>query len=191
MNNDRLLDFIAEAGKLKYIKRSGWWMLGIPREESVADHSFRCAVLGYILAKMENADTAKVLLMTLFNDIHEARITDLHKVAHRYLPVKEAENKAYADQIEFLPEAIKEELISTRDDLNSQDSIESLVSRDADILECLFQCKEYIDQGHAIAKKFFKKGPLHLKTDSAKQLWDSMKDWDSNSWWENLGEFER
>ncbi len=191
MEYDNLLDFIAEAGKLKNVKRSGWWMLGIPQEESVADHSFRCAVIGYVLARMEKANAANVLLMTLFNDIHEARITDLHKVAHRYLRVKEAEDKAYKEQIENLPGKIREELMSNRRELVSQESLESLVARDADILECLIQCKEYVDQGYSQAEKFFKKGPLHLKTQSAKTLWDRAKSWDSNEWWEKLGEFER
>ena len=94
-----LLDFIAEAGLLKRVKRSGWWVLGIEGGESVADHSFRCAVIGYILAKMEGADPYKVLLMTLFNDIHEARISDLHKMAQRYINGKEGEDKALAEQI--------------------------------------------------------------------------------------------
>jgi putative hydrolase of HD superfamily len=191
IDNNKLLDFIAEAGKLKYIKRSGWWMLGIPREESVADHSFRCAVIGYILAKMEKADTGRVLLMTLFNDIHEARITDLHKVAHKYFVVKEAENKAYKDQVKKLPEEIRDELTRGRIDFITQESLESLVARDADILECLIQCKEYIDQGFPTAEKFFKKGPFHLKTKSAKALWEKVKSWNSNEWWEKLGEFER
>jgi len=62
-----IVDFIAEAGLLKRIARSGWWVIGIKDQESVADHCFRCAVLGFILAKMEKADPYKVLLMTLFN----------------------------------------------------------------------------------------------------------------------------
>ena len=91
MSEKNVLDFLAEVGILKRVKRSGWWMAGIPQEESVAEHSFRCAAIGYVLAKMEKADVYKVLLMTLFNDLHEARINDSHKVAGKYLNVKEAE----------------------------------------------------------------------------------------------------
>lgn len=189
--DNTVLDFIAEAGKLKQIKRSGWWMLGMPYDESVAEHSFRCAVIGHILAKLEKADAYKVLVMTLFNDIHEARINDMHKVASRYFDARRTERKAFDDQIKSLKKDIKHELKAMRDEYEAQKTKESVIARDADILECLVQAKEYADLGFAGAKKFFKKAPQHLKTKSARGLWQRSKSWDSNEWWERLGEFKR
>ena len=186
-----ILNFIAEAGMLKRVKRSGWWMVGIPYEESVAEHCFRCAVIGYVLARMEGADSQKVLMMTLFNDIHESRINDLHKVAHRYLNVRDAEKTAFKDQIDSLGAPFNAELEELRSEHDAQESKESIVARDADILECLIQAKEYSDLGHKNAEKFFKKAPEHLTTQSAKDLWSGCKDWDSSTWWEKLGTFER
>jgi putative hydrolase of HD superfamily len=191
MEDKNVLDFLAEVGILKRIKRSGWWMVGIPEEESVAEHSFRCAAIGYVLAKMEGVDPYKVLLMTLFNDIHEARINDLHKVAHRYLNVREAEKTAFREQVENLDEVMRGELISLREEHDAQETPESIVARDADILECLIQAKEYTDLGFQNAKKFFKQAPDHLRTESAKKLWKSAGSWESNTWWEKLGKFER
>jgi putative hydrolase of HD superfamily len=191
MSDKNTLNFLAEAGMLKRIKRSGWWVVGIPNDESVAEHSFRCAVIGYLLAGMEGVDMAKVLKMTLFNDLHEARITDLHKMAHKYIDVRDAEKKAFAGQIEKLDEKLKEDLESMRKEHDEQETPESLVARDADILECLIQAKEYVDLGFTNAEKFFKQAPDHLKTESAKRLWEAAKDWDSSSWWEELGKFER
>ena len=191
MKNENVLDFFAEAGKLKYIKRSGWWMVGIPHEESVAEHSFRCAVIGYVLAKMEKVDPYKVLVMTLFNDLHEAWINDMHKVASTYLNAKEAEKKAFSDQVEPLEKDLKGDLTHLRGEYDSQETPESLIARDADILECLIQAKEYSDQGFRNAEKFFQKAPECLKSDSARKLWEDAKEWDSNAWWEKLGKFER
>jgi len=191
MEDNVILDFFAEAGKLKQIKRSGWWMTGVPEAESVADHSFRCAVIGYVIAKMEKADAAKVLMMALFNDLHEARINDSHKVAHRYLNVKKAEKDAFREQINEMPYGIKGELTQMRGEYDSQKTEESIIARDADILECLIQAKEYADQGFISAKKFFKKAPDCLCTKSAKRLWKSVQKWDSNSWWERITQFER
>jgi putative hydrolase of HD superfamily len=191
MNTKRTLDFLAEAGMLKRVKRSGWDVLGIPHEESVAEHSFRCAAIGYVLAKMEGVEPYRVLLMTLFNDLHEARIGDQHKVAHKYLNVREAEKKAFAGQVEDLEFGMKDELEKMREEHDEQKTPESLIARDADILECLLQAKEYTDIGFTAAEKFFRKAPDHLKTESAKKLWESTKDWDSSVWWEKLGEFER
>lgn len=191
MDEKKLLDFFAEAGLLKRVKRSGWWMIGIPQEESVADHSFRCAVIGYALARMEGADAYKVLLMTLFGDIHEARINDMHKVAHRYVDVRKAEKEAFAEQIENLEGDMHKELKETRHECEKQETLESRIARDADILECLIQAKEYHDLGYPNAKKFFQKAPEHLKTKSAHSLWEKAQVWDSNAWWEKLGQFER
>ncbi len=193
MSDRDMLDFFAEAGVLKRVRRSGWWMVGIPKqeEESVAEHSFRCAVIGYTLAKMEKADAYKVLLMTLFNDIHEARTGDSHKVASTYLNVKEADKAAFEGQVKDLGDDVGGELRALRDELDAQKTPESLIARDADILECLIQAKEYQDAGFSKAEKFLVKAPDHLKTESARRLWEEAKTWDSSEWWERLGKFER
>ncbi len=186
-----ILDFFAEAGMLKRVKRSGWWMTGACREESVAEHSFRCAVIGYTLARMEGADPLRVLLMSLFNDIHEARTGDGHKVAHRYLDFRSAEKKAFREQIGPLPSVIAEELNSVREEHDAQSTRESVIARDADILECLVQAKEFLDEGSLKAEKFFEMAPGHLVTRSARSLWEKVSSWDSSAWWEKLGKFER
>ena len=181
----------AEAGLLKKVKRSGWWVAGIKDPESVAEHSFRCAVIGYYLAHIEGVDPYKVLVMTLFNDIHESRINDLHKMGHYYIDFKKAEEKVFQDQLKHLDRTVALELGNLRREFNGQKSAESLVARDADILECLLQAKEYLDSGHLKAKKFFKKAPGHLKTSSAKKFWRQIRKWDSGRWWEDIVKFER
>ena len=109
MKNKAILNFLAESGMLKRIKRSGWWMLGIPHEESVAEHSFRCAVIGYVLSKMEGVDPYRATVISLFADLPEARINDSHKVANQYLNTRQAEKKAFADQSEPLDTDISKE----------------------------------------------------------------------------------
>ncbi len=189
--NKELLDLFAEAGLLKRVRRSGWWVIGIKDAETVADHSFRCAVIGYIMAKMEGACTNTVTMMCLFNDLHEARINDFHKVTIRYIDYKKAEEKAFREQIEYLPKDIKNELQGWRCEYVKQKSKESLIARDADIFECLLQAKEYYEQGHRQAKLFFKKAPRFLKTKSAKKLWKDVKMWSSSDWWQKICEFHR
>ncbi|MFH1868290.1 MAG: HD domain-containing protein [Candidatus Omnitrophota bacterium] len=186
-----VVDFISEAGMLKRVRRSGWSVLGIRDAESVAEHSFRCAVIGYMLACMEKVPAERVIMMTLFNDIHEARITDLHKMAQRYIDAYSAENKAFKEQIALLPENIRKGLADTHTEYIDQKTKESLIARDADILECLIQAKEYHAQGFTEAVKFMRKAPLLLKTDSAKEIWRYAKKNDINDWWVNLSNFKR
>lgn len=186
-----LMNLIAEAGMLKRVRRSGWWVLGIKDSETVADHSFRCAVIGYIIAKMEKVHPYKVLLMTLFNDMHEARINDLHKMSQRYIKLQEAEDMAFKEQISNLPKSMKNELKDMHEEYRKQGSMESIIARDADILECLVQAKEYKEYGFKEAFRFMKKAPKFLRTKSAKRLWALAKGMNLNKWWESLSEFKR
>lgn len=185
------LNFFAEAGLLKRVKRSGWWVAGIENPETVAEHCFRCAVIGYYIAHSEGVDPYKVVTMTLFNDIHEARINDLHKMGHYYIEFREAEKRAFADQVAGLEAQAKKHLELMRLDYEKQLTREAVVSRDADILECLIQAKEYMDNGYPVAKTFFKRAPDYLKTKTAKALWKQALKWDSHSWWQNVVKFER
>jgi putative hydrolase of HD superfamily len=191
MKDNSILNFIFEAGLLKLVKRSGWWVVGIKNPESVADHSFRCAVIGYFLAREEKADAEKVLMMTLFGDIHEARINDSHKMAQMYFNHRASEDKAFAGQIKKLPKDIKKEFADFRKEYLAQKTKEGIIARDADILECLLQAKEYTGQGYAQAIKFSRKPSAFLKTASAKKIWSLAKKGSKKSWWEKLSKFER
>lgn len=185
------VNFFAEAGLLKNVKRSGWWVAGIKEPESVAEHCFRTAVISFYLAHLEKVDPYRVVVMALFNDIHESRINDLHKMGHYYIDFKDAEKKVFKDQIADLDTKIAAVLKRMRDDYDGQATRESIVARDADILECLMQAKEYYDRGHAGAKLFFNRAPDYLKSKSAKKMWRTIKAWDSHEWWRPVVKFER
>jgi putative hydrolase of HD superfamily len=185
------LNLFAEAGLLKKIRRSGWWVAGIKDPETVAEHCFRCTVMGYYLAHLEKVDPSKVVLMALFNDIHESRINDLHKMGHYYIDFKEAEKKVFKDQIAHLDKNVKNELESLRREYEGQRTKAAIVARDADILECLLQAKEYYDNGYPKAKTFFQRAPDHLKTASAKKFWKQIQGWHSAQWWQHIVKFER
>ena len=190
-SEEKILNLLAEAGLLKRVRRSGWWVVGINQPESVAEHCFRCAVLGYVLAKMEKADSNSVTMMCLFNDLHEARINDSHKMASIYFDHRLAEDTAFGAQVEDLPRPIREEMRGWRREYTRQKSKESIIARDADILECLLQAKEYYEQGHEQAKLFFQKAPEHLRTASARKLWKKAQKWKSSTWWQKVAEFKR
>ncbi len=185
------LNFFAEAGLLKRVKRSGWWVAGIENPETVAEHCFRCAVIAFYLAHEENVDPYKTMAMALFNDIHEARINDLHKMGHYYIEFRQAEKKVFKDQIAALNRKVVRELQCLRDEYDTQKSKESIVTRDADILECLLQAKEYVDNGYPVAKTFFKRAPDFLRTKTARRLWAQALKWDSHLWWQEVVKFER
>lgn len=185
------VNFFAEAGLLKHVKRSGWWVAGIKEPESVAEHCFRTAVIGFYLAHLEKADPYKVVVMALFNDIHESRINDLHKMGHYYIDFKDAEKRVFKDQIAGLAGNVASALKKMRDSYDKQNTKEGIIARDADILECLLQAKEYYDRGHEGAKLFFNRAPDYLKSKSARGMWETIKEWDSHEWWKPVVKFER
>jgi len=181
-----ILDLVAEAGTLKSVRRSGWWMIGIKNGESVAEHSFRTGLLGYLLATMEGVDPYPVVMMSLLNDLHEARINDLHKVGHRYIDFRAAEKKASAEQLANLPPAIRKDLTAWSRQLHDQSNRASVIARDADLLECMIQGKEYAERGYPQAISWMTR-PMHLlKTKSAKALAKRLKSWKSDRWWQHL-----
>src|SRR3989339_335321 len=102
-----IVKFFYEAGALKNVPRSGWFLCGVKNPESVADHSFRTSVTAYLLAKEENADPEKCMKIALFHDIHESRILDMHKVCSRYIDNDKIGKEVVREQsegIDFLGE---------------------------------------------------------------------------------------
>ena len=57
------------------------WMAGIRDPESVAEHSWRTAVIATILAEIEGADAARSALLAVWHDAHETRTGDLTPLA--------------------------------------------------------------------------------------------------------------
>ncbi len=181
-----LAHFLFEVGYLKNVDRSGWWLLGNKAPESVAEHSFRCTILGYILAKLENVDTSKVIMMCLFHDVHEARTNDLHKIAQKYLNLEEAGNKVTQEQLEPLKGPVGEGIEDALSELTNQGSKESAVAKDADILECAMQAREYQVQGFDAAVDWVERAREKLMCESSKKLLSIIEHSDPNEWWKKL-----
>jgi len=181
-----IMKFFYEIGQLKRVKRSGWWIAKIKDPESVAEHSFRTAIIGYVLSKLENVDSYKVLLMCLFQDVPEARLNDLHKVGHRYVDFRKAEKDAFNEQLERLPKESREELKELFEDFQTHKSKEGVVAKDADLLECAVTAKEYIEIGYKDAQNWIDNVEKYLKTKSAKEFLEIMKKTGSDSWWQGL-----
>ncbi|GAX59522.1 metal dependent phosphohydrolase [Candidatus Scalindua japonica] len=181
-----IVNFLFEVGFLKNVERSGWRLFGNKAPESVAEHSFRCTILGYILAKLERVDASKVIMMCLFHDVHEARTNDLHKIAQRYINLEEGGEKATQEQLGSLKGAIGDEIGDVLSELTNQKSRESIVARDADILECAMQAREYQVQGFDAAVDWLDRADDRLRCESSKKLLSILIQSDPNEWWKRL-----
>ena len=82
---ESLSNFLYEMGLLKRSKRTGWLIAGVDNPESIAEHTFRTAIIGYLLARMEGADPHKTATLCLFHDTQESRIGDVPSVGKAYV----------------------------------------------------------------------------------------------------------
>ena len=67
-----ILDVLGHAGDLKRLPRQGWVDRGVVAPESVADHSYRLALLVLLLAGEAGVDPARALTLALVHDLPEA-----------------------------------------------------------------------------------------------------------------------
>ena len=178
--------FFFELGQLKKVKRSGWWLAGVKDPESVAEHSFRATIIARILAEMENADVNKATTMVLFHDVPEARINDLHKVGARYIDFEKAEVASLKEQVERLPKKIADEMAALYKEMLQGKTKEAIIAKDADLLECAIQAKEYLEQNYKDCENWIYNVGKKLKTKSAKEILKLIKKTNSNSWWYGL-----
>lgn len=177
--------YLFEAGELKRIKRSGWWLAKVKDPESVAEHSFRTAVVVLILARMEGMNDTraqKLCTAAVFHDMHESRILDIHKVAARYLANENAGKNAEADQIAALPPAVRDSVRK----LYALSPTEKTILKDADLLEMCLQAKEYMEIGYADCADWIRNSEKKLRTKSAKILLTKLKRMRSREWWKDL-----
>ncbi len=182
--------FFFELGQLKMVKRSGWWVAGVKDPESVAEHSFRAVMIGRILAELEKADKDKVTMMLLFHDVPEARVNDMHKVGARYVDFDKVELKALEEQVTRLPKNIAKEVLDNFHEMHELKTKEARVAKDADLLECAIQAKEYLEQSYKDCENWIYNIEKRLKTKTGKEFLKLIKKTKPNSWWYGLKHIE-
>ncbi|WP_321367283.1 HD domain-containing protein [uncultured Desulfuromusa sp.] len=174
-----IANFLFEVGMLKRTPRTGFQFLG-SGAESVAEHSFRTAMIGYTLAQMDGqADVGRVLQLCLFHDVPEARMGDLNYVNKKYVTANET--KAVEDLARQLP--FGDDYRATLHEYNAKESLEAQLAQDADQIEMVLSLKEHKDLGNRNADEWYPFSKLRIKTEIAKQLVDTIWETDSSKWW--------
>jgi putative hydrolases of HD superfamily len=185
-SDTEIAKFFYELGQLKRVKRSGWWIAGVKDPESVAEHSFRTASIAYILARIEGVNPERTALIALFHDVPEARTNDIHRITRRYADWKGVDQKAIEEQAQRLPEAIGRRIGSFVEELEEENSPEARVARDADLLECLIQAREYQAIGYRDVADWIVNAGAALKTASARKIARACVKTEPREWWQGL-----
>ncbi len=175
----QIVNFFFELGMLKKTPRSGYQFLGSGRE-SVAEHVFRVATIGFTMARLdEQADAFTVMRMCLFHDIPESRTGDLNYVNKHYVEVKE--DQAIKDLAQTLP--FGNEIQGLLEEFQKGETLEAQLARDADQLDLILELKEHQDLGNRYAKDWIHFALKRLKTDLGKKLATQILETDSTAWW--------
>lgn len=174
-----LANFFFEVGMLKRTPRTGFQFLG-SGAESVAEHSFRTAIIGFALGKLDQqADSGRVLELCLFHDVPEARLGDLNYVNKKY--VKADEQRAVEDVARTLP--FGDDYRELLREFGEKKSREALLAHDADQLEMILALKEYKDLGNRYADEWYPFAVRRLRTEAARRLAETIWQTDSTRWW--------
>jgi len=141
--------FLKIAGRLKKEYRRGWIeKAGIENPESVADHTFRTALLAMLLGDSRNLDTEKMIKMALIHDIGESIVGDITPSNVEKLKDKKiVENAAIIRIFNNLSTKVREDYLKLWNELRSGTSIEARLVSEADKLEMAIQASDYEEDG--------------------------------------------
>jgi len=174
----RLADFLFECGMLRKTPRSGYQFLGAG-SENVAEHSFRTAVVGFVLAQMAGADAQRTAMMCLFHDLHEARTGDFNYVNRIYNT--STRTKALADCLEGT--GLSGALMPLWEELERTESREAMLAQDADQIDLMLNLKEQSDLGNRYADKWLAAAVKRLRTPEGQELARTVMETDHTDWW--------
>jgi putative hydrolase of HD superfamily len=175
----QVADFLFEVGMLKKTPRTGYQFLG-NGFETVAAHSFRTAVIAFILAKSApGADPEKALKMALFHDLAEARTGDHNYVNKQYVAVDE--ERATRDATRNIPNGLEVEALLL--EYYAGETLEAQLAYDADQLDMILELKEKKDLGNRYADAWMYYAHKRLKTDVGKALFQAVAQTDWTNWW--------
>jgi putative hydrolase of HD superfamily len=174
----RLADFLFEAGMLRKTPRTGYQFLG-SGQENVAEHSFRTALVGYVLAHMAGANAEHTAMLCLIHDFHEARTGDFNYVNSIYNTSKQRLAMEHAVKGTGLGDA----LLPLWDEQDAEDSPEALLAKDADQIDLMLNLVEERNLGNPYAKKWLEAARHRLVTPSGKELAKAILEADHTDWW--------
>jgi putative hydrolases of HD superfamily len=190
-NSKRITDFLFELGTMRKLPRMHQQMLlSQDLSDNIATHSYRVTIIAWFLAKLENADPYKTVMMALLHDTKEVRSGDHNYVHKKYIKV--FEDEISKDQLGDLPFA---DLFEIDQEFEARESKEAIIAKDADLIDQILLLKEYTHQGNKEAEIWLSgKGNAdkenvqyhNLKTDSAKKLGREILDAAVSEWWENI-----
>jgi putative hydrolases of HD superfamily len=166
------------AGRLKRLKRQGWIDRGAEQPESVADHSWRLALMALVIAARDpEINSERAVRLALVHDLPEALAGDVtpfddqlsdpsadRQALFHEMPAfspeadrskTDAERQALVDLTADLPADLRRMLIDAWEEYEANETVEAGLVRQLDKLETWLQALEYQqDQPELVIESF-------------------------------------
>ena len=142
MKPEEFIRILAQAARLKITTRHCY--TEEDRKESVADHSWRIALMAMLLSGVEEyrgLDMDKVIRMCLIHDLGEAFTGDIPTFLKTSSDEKR-EDALLAEWVSTLPEPFREEMASLYREMTERKTLEARIFKAMDSLEALIQHNE-------------------------------------------------
>lgn len=176
MNIKNFIKFCKTVGILKLIKRTGWIKNNIPNPESVAEHSYRLAMMAMILAPKVGADQLKSIKMSLVHDIGEAKIGDIITSGpNQMMEVNAKVEKERAAFIEIFKLIRTEDFLELFDEFEEDQTKEAQLVKQLDKLEMAIQALEYENYHKLNLEGFFEHTREVVMDDFIKQILENIE----------------
>jgi putative hydrolases of HD superfamily len=186
---EKVTRLLYEIGTLRKVARAHrQTLLTDDLSDNIASHSFRVTWIGMLLAKMEKADTDKVVKMCLLHDLPESRSGDQNWVHKRYVKVFEEE---------IIDSQFDGEIFADLKDLaveyHERKTDESKIAKDADLLDQVLLLMEYSHMGNKEAELWLEgnRQANMLSTKSGKKLLATIRKTRPGKWWSDLWTSDR
>jgi putative hydrolases of HD superfamily len=169
------------AGKLKQLKRQGWIDRGVDQPESVADHSYRVALMTLVTSTRDlDIDVERAVRLALVHDLPESLTGDItpfddrlndgetdaadlfHSLPEYSQQADEAktaaERVAIHELTASLPDDLRDMLVDAWEEYEAAQTPEARLVRQIDKLETWLQALEYRQQQDELIIESFRRG---------------------------------
>lgn len=121
-HQERIANFLFEIGTMRKLMRiHRQTLLTDDLSDSITSHSYRVAMISWFLAKEENADPYKTVMMGLLHDVGEIRSNDHNWIHKKY--VKIFHDEISAEQLGTLPFPDLKQLIDEYEERKTKEAI--------------------------------------------------------------------
>lgn len=167
------VDFARLLGRLKTTPRTGWVRRGVPKWESVADHSWRVAALSLLLPQDFNLQ--KCIAMGVLHDVAETLTGDIcpeDQVSKQEKARMETEavekvasllgqcSSSGEEGGDYSKGTCEQQMLSLLHEYETRESKEAIGVKDLDLLDMIIQADEYEERFDMDLGEFFDGTPV-------------------------------